>query len=67
MGSFQNYGPCLGTHYKAAPFEKGSQQGTLIKRTTHVNKTKKESCDRALPHVSGENQIGVCIFTEWQP
>ena len=44
MGSFLKSGPCLGTHYKAAPFKKGLQKGTPdLERTTQIVATISEA------------------------
>ena len=37
MGSCQNYGPFLGPDYNTAPIIYGTQKGTLILTTTHIN------------------------------
>ena len=36
MGGCQNYGPFLGPYYNTAPIILGTQQGTLILTTTHI-------------------------------
>ena len=36
MGGCQNYGPFLDPHYTTAPNIQGTQKGTIISTTTHV-------------------------------
>ena len=37
MGGCQNYGPFLGPYYNTAPNIYGTQKGTIILTTTHIN------------------------------